>query len=96
MTQQWTSGWKSNRETWSITENPSNDNGGSQTRRQHRTASGKSKLKKEYQTERINIIYAIIDAWTSAMKGDAKPDVNEAFEKWMKLNQKYTEQKKRG
>lgn len=57
---------------------------------------GEIKIEKEYQTERIDIIYAIIDAWTSAMKGDAKPDVNEAFEMWMKLNQKYTEQKKRG
>ena len=57
---------------------------------------GEIKIEKEYQTERIDIIYAIIDAWTSAMKGDAKPDLNGAFEMWMKLNQKYTGQKKRG
>lgn len=57
---------------------------------------GEIKVEKEYQTERIDIIYAIIDAWTSAMKGDAKPDLNEAFEMWMKLNKKYTEQQKRG
>lgn len=57
---------------------------------------GEIKIEKEYQTERIDIIYAIIDAWTSAMRGDAKPDVNEVFEMWMKLNQKYTEQQKRG
>lgn len=57
---------------------------------------GEIKIEKEYQTERIDIIYAIIDAWTSAMKGEAKPDVNEAFEMWLKLNQKYTEKQKRG
>lgn len=57
---------------------------------------GEIKIEKEYQTERIDIIYAIIDAWTSAMKGDAKPDVNEVFEMWLKMNQKYTEQQKRG
>lgn len=57
---------------------------------------GEIKIEKEYQTERIDIIYAIIDAWTSAMKGDAKPDLNGAFEMWMKLNQKYTGQEKRG
>ena len=57
---------------------------------------GEIKIEKEYQTERIDIIYAIIDAWTSAMKGDAKPDLNEAFEMWMKLNKKYTEKQKRG
>ena len=57
---------------------------------------GEIKIEKEYQTERIDIIYAIIDAWTSAMKGDAKPDLNEAFEMWVKLNKKYTEKQKRG
>lgn len=57
---------------------------------------GEIKIEKEYQTERIDIIYAIIDAWTSAMKGEAKPDANEAFEMWLKLKQKYTEKQKRG
>lgn len=57
---------------------------------------GEIKIDKEYQTERIDIIDAIIDAWTEAMKGEAKQDVNELLEMWLKMNQKYTNQEKRG
>lgn len=46
---------------------------------------GEIKIDKEYQTERIDPIDAIIDAWTMAMKGEVKPDVNESVEMWLKM-----------
>ena len=46
---------------------------------------GEIKIDKEYQTERIDPVDAIIDAWTMAMKGEVKPDVNESVEMWLKM-----------
>lgn len=51
---------------------------------------GEIKIEKEYQTERIDIIYAIIDAWTMAMKGEVKADINEYVEMWLRQQAKYT------
>lgn len=55
---------------------------------------GEIKIEKEYQTERIDIIYAIIDAWTMAMKGEIKPDINEFLELWLNKTENYA--KKQG
>ena len=49
---------------------------------------GEIKIDKEYQTERIDPIDAIIDAWTMAMKGEVKPDVNESVEMWLQMYEK--------
>lgn len=57
---------------------------------------GEIKIEKEYQTERIDIIYAIIDAWTMAMKGEEKPDINEYVEMWLRQQEKYTKKQARG
>ena len=57
---------------------------------------GEIKIDKEYQTERIDIVDAIIDAWTEAMKGEVKPDVNEYAEMWLRMSEKYTGKKTRG
>lgn len=57
---------------------------------------GEIKIEKEYQTERIDIIYAIIDAWTMAMKGEEKPDINESVEMWLNQIKKYTKKQERG
>ena len=46
---------------------------------------GEIKIDKEYQTERIDPVDAVIDAWTMAMKGEVKPDVNESVEMWLKM-----------
>lgn len=43
------------------------------------------KIDKEYQTERIDVIDAIIDAWTAAMKGEVKQNTAESVEEWLKL-----------
>ena len=51
---------------------------------------GEIKIDKEFKTERIDIVDAIIDAWTMAMKGEVKPDVNEFVEMWLQQQQKYT------
>lgn len=51
---------------------------------------GEIKIEKEYQTERIDIIYAIIDAWTMAMKGEEKPDINAFVEMWLNEQEKYS------
>ena len=51
---------------------------------------GEIKIDKEFRTERIDIVDAIIDAWTLAMKGEVKPDVNEFVEMWLQQQQKYT------
>lgn len=55
---------------------------------------GEIKIDKEYRTERIDIIDAIIDAWVMAMKGEVKPDANELLELWMRQQEKYVEKKK--
>lgn len=57
---------------------------------------GEIKIDKEYTTERIDIVDAIIDAWTMAMKGEVKPDVNEFVEMWLQQQQKYTKKRERG
>lgn len=57
---------------------------------------GEIKIDKEYTTERIDIVDAIIDAWTMAMKGEVKPDVNEFVEMWLQQQQKYTKKQERG
>lgn len=57
---------------------------------------GEIKIEKENQTDRIDIVYAIIDAWTMAMKGEEKPDVNEYVEMWLKQQEKYTKKQARG
>lgn len=57
---------------------------------------GEMKIDKEFRTERIDIVDAIIDAWTLAMKGEVKPDVNEFVEMWLQQQQKYTKKNARG
>lgn len=51
---------------------------------------GEIKIEKDLQTERIDIVDAIIDAWVMAMKGDVKPDVNEFLQLWLQQNDQYT------
>lgn len=57
---------------------------------------GEIKIDKEFRTERIDIIDAIIDAWVMAMKGEVKPDANEFLEFWMQQQEKYTKKSGRG
>lgn len=57
---------------------------------------GEIKIEKEHQTERIDIIYAIIDAWTMAMKGEMKPDINEFLELWLNKTENYAKKQGRG
>lgn len=57
---------------------------------------GEIKIDKEFKTERIDIVDAIIDAWTMAMKGEVKPDVNEFVEMWLQQQQKYSKKQERG
>lgn len=52
---------------------------------------GEIKIEKDLQTERIDIVDAIIDAWTMAMKGEVKPDVNEFVALWLQQNEQYTQ-----
>lgn len=51
---------------------------------------GEIKIDKEFRTERIDIIDAIIDAWVMAMKGEVKPNTNKFLDLWMQQRQKYT------
>lgn len=51
---------------------------------------GEIKIEKDLQTERIDIVDAIIDAWTMAMKGEVKPDVNEFVQLWLQQQEQYT------
>lgn len=44
---------------------------------------GEIKIDKEYTTERIDIVDSIIDAWTTAMKGETKPDIEESVDEWL-------------
>ena len=54
---------------------------------------GEIKIDKEYSTERIDIVDAIIDAWMMAMKGEVKPDVNEYLQQWLELEEKFYQKK---
>ena len=54
---------------------------------------GDIKIDKEYSTERIDIVDAIIDAWMMAMKGEVKPDVNEYLQQWLELEEKFYQKK---
>lgn len=49
---------------------------------------GEIKIDKEYKTERIDIVDAIIDAWTMAMKGEMKPDAGKYLIEWMEQIEK--------
>lgn len=57
---------------------------------------GEIKIDKEFRTERIDIIDAIIDAWVMAMKGEEKPDADEFLEFWMRQQEKYAGKRGRG
>lgn len=50
---------------------------------------GEIKIAKEVTEDRIDTIYAIIDAWKSAMKEEYKPDVNESVNEWLEMYRKY-------
>lgn len=52
---------------------------------------GEIKIEKEYNTERIDIVYAIIDAWTIAMKGEVKVDASKYLKLWFEQQNKYFE-----
>jgi phage terminase large subunit-like protein len=52
---------------------------------------GEIKIEKEYNTERIDIVYAIIDAWAIAMKGEVKVDASKYLELWFEQQNKYFE-----
>lgn len=49
---------------------------------------GEIKIDKDTRTERIDIIDAIIDAWTMAMKGEVKVDYNASALEWLEMYQK--------
>ena len=51
---------------------------------------GEIKIDKEYKIDRIDVVDAIIDAWTEAMKGEVKPNANELLQLWLQQNEKYT------
>lgn len=57
---------------------------------------GEIKIEKEYQTERIDIIYAIIDAWTMAMQGITTPDINDFVKLWLEKTAMYNKKQGRG
>ena len=57
---------------------------------------GEIKIDKEFRTERIDIIDAIIDAWVMAMKGEVKPDVNRFLDIWLQQEAKYTKERHGG
>lgn len=50
---------------------------------------GEIKIDKEFRTERIDPIDAIIDAWTEAMKDEVQPDINEEVNKWLEMYEKF-------
>lgn len=50
---------------------------------------GEIKIDKEYNTDRIDVVDAIIDAWTEAMKEEEKPDANKYLEEWFKYEKTY-------
>lgn len=49
---------------------------------------GEIKIDKEVKTDRIDIIDAIIDAWTMAMKAETKVDLNKALQLWFEMYEK--------
>lgn len=51
---------------------------------------GEIKIDKEDHTERIDPVDATIDAWTSAMKGEVKTDINDSVEEWLQVYEQYT------
>ena len=57
---------------------------------------GEIKIEKDLRTERIDIVDAVIDAWTLAMKGEVKPDANESLEIWLHQMELYTKKSERG
>lgn len=57
---------------------------------------GEIKIDKDLRTERIDIVDAIIDAWTMAMKGEEKPDANDFLQLWLQQNEKYTQESRKG
>lgn len=50
---------------------------------------GEIRIDKAAQTDRIDAVAAIIDAWTEAMKDEYKFDANESAKEWLKLYEKY-------
>ena len=50
---------------------------------------GEIKIEKEYNTDRIDVVDAIIDAWTEAMKEETKPDLNKCLNEWFEYEQMY-------
>lgn len=57
---------------------------------------GEIKIEKELRTERIDVVDAIIDAWTEAMRGDVKPDANDFLNLWLEQTELYSEKEKKG
>lgn len=57
---------------------------------------GEIKIDKEYQTDRIDVVDAIIDAWTEAMKGEVKQNTAENVEEWLKLYESSKKRQARG
>ena len=57
---------------------------------------GEIKIEKELQTNRIDIVDAIIDAWTEAMKGELKQSTAESVEEWLELFEQSKKQAGRG
>ena len=56
---------------------------------------GEIKIDKEYQNERIDVIDAVIDAWSEAMKGEVKPDLEKNVEEWLQMFEQYTKKQSR-
>lgn len=57
---------------------------------------GEIKIEKDLRIERIDIVDAIIDAWTMAMKGAEKPDADTIVEEWLEQIERYTKKAGRG
>lgn len=43
------------------------------------------KIDKDLAQKRIDVVDAVIDAWTEAMKGDSNPDINELTDEYLKM-----------
>lgn len=50
---------------------------------------GEIKIEKEYNTDRIDVVDAIIDAWTETMKEETKPDLNKCLNEWFEYEKLY-------
>lgn len=57
---------------------------------------GEIKIEKDLQTNRIDIVDAIIDAWTEAMKGELKQSTAESVEEWLEMFEQSKKQAGRG